>query len=223
MNSRNFKTTTDDLAFFGTVNASISHELKNILAIISEAAGLMNDLTEMATSGGDIQLQMLQNCCRDIVDEIQRGFVTIKQMNAFSHSVDDPVNAVDIADCLDLMTGLAGFLSYACRIRYQPSKTQLPPVVTRPFRLQHLIYQTLVYAFKSVGPDGEIHLSLQREKDDAARICFAGIGSGHSAVFPTESAESVAASINAEVSIDDERRTIDIIVGSLDEAGYGGQ
>ncbi len=33
----------EDLVFFGKVNASISHELKNILAIISEAAGLLND------------------------------------------------------------------------------------------------------------------------------------------------------------------------------------
>ena len=36
-------TDKDDLAFFGKVNASISHELKNILAIISEAAVLIRN------------------------------------------------------------------------------------------------------------------------------------------------------------------------------------
>jgi light-regulated signal transduction histidine kinase (bacteriophytochrome) len=73
----------DDLAFFGKVNASISHELKNILAIISEAAGLLQDLTEMAAKGKKIELEMLQTCSQDIIEEIQRGFATIKQMNKF--------------------------------------------------------------------------------------------------------------------------------------------
>jgi len=71
----------DDLAFFGKVNASISHELKNILAIISEAAGLLQDLTEMATKGEKIELEMLNTCSQDIIEEVQRGFVTVKQMN----------------------------------------------------------------------------------------------------------------------------------------------
>ena len=74
----------DDLAFFGKVNASISHELKNILAIISEAAGLLQDLTAIATKGQKIELEMLNTCSQDIVEEIQRGFTTIKQMNTFS-------------------------------------------------------------------------------------------------------------------------------------------
>ena len=75
-----------DLTFFGKVNASISHELKNNMAIISEAAGLLQDLTEMATKGQKVELEMLKTCSQDIVEEIQRGFTTIKQMNKFSHS-----------------------------------------------------------------------------------------------------------------------------------------
>ena len=38
----------DSLAFFGKVSASISHELKNVMAIISETAGLLGDLSAMA-------------------------------------------------------------------------------------------------------------------------------------------------------------------------------
>jgi hypothetical protein len=41
----------DSLAFFGKVNASISHELKNVMAIISETTGLLGDLSEMARGG----------------------------------------------------------------------------------------------------------------------------------------------------------------------------
>ena len=101
----------EDLAFFGKVNASISHELKNILAIISEAAGLLNDLTEMATKGQNFELEMMKTCSQDIVEEIQRGFTTIKRMNVFSHSMDNPLKRVNLIEVLDLIIHLAVFLN----------------------------------------------------------------------------------------------------------------
>jgi len=120
MNSTIDFKTSEDLAFFGQVNASISHELKNILAIISEAAGLLQDLTEMAATEQQIEFEMLQTCSQDIVEEIQRGFTTIKQMNTFSHSVDTPLKSVNLIEVLELMIGLAGFLSFAAKVRFDP-------------------------------------------------------------------------------------------------------
>jgi signal transduction histidine kinase len=138
---------SDDLAFFGKVNASISHELKNILAIISEAAGLLQDLTKMAAEGQKVELEMINTCSQDIVEEIQRGFAAIKQMNTFSHSVDDPIKSVNLIEVLDLMINLAGFLSFASKVRFDPVPETAPVVLTNPFRLQNLIYQALVFAF----------------------------------------------------------------------------
>ncbi|MBW1849305.1 MAG: sensor histidine kinase, partial [Deltaproteobacteria bacterium] len=42
MSSLKESLSNEDLIFFGKINASISHELKNVLAIISETAGLLN-------------------------------------------------------------------------------------------------------------------------------------------------------------------------------------
>ena len=39
------------LQFFSQISASISHELKNVLGIINENAGLLEDLTLMAERG----------------------------------------------------------------------------------------------------------------------------------------------------------------------------
>ena len=152
----------DDLAFFGKVNASISHELKNILAIISEAAGLLQDLTEMMSRGQKIELEMLKTCSQYIVEEIQRGFTTIKQMNKFSHSVDAPLKSVNIIEVIDLMINLAGFLSFASKIRFDLPQDGASTVSTCPFRLQNLVYHTLVFAFKSVGVDGKIEIAVHQ-------------------------------------------------------------
>jgi signal transduction histidine kinase len=215
-NTIDFKN-NDDLVFFGKVNASISHELKNILAIISEAAGLLQDLTEMAKKGQQIELDMLNTCSQDIVEEIQRGFATIKQMNTFSHSVDTPLKSVNLIEVLDLMIHLAGFLSFAGRVRFDPPQNQASMVLTCPFRLQNLVYQTLVFAFRSVGADGEIKVSVQREPNGGARIAFSGLGTRGGLAFPTEEIKNIATSIGAEIRLADDSQAIDILVTQLGE------
>ena len=207
----------EDLAFFGKVNASISHELKNILAIISEAAGLLNDLTEMIARGEKVDLEMLMTCSRDIEEEIQRGFGTIKQMNTFSHSVDDTLKNVNLIEVLDLVIHLAGFLSYASKVRFDPVQDDSPMVLTCPFRLQNLVYQTIVFAFKSVGSDGEIQVAVHRETNDKARISFSNLGTKGDLPFPSEETKNIATSIGAEIRMADDGRTIDILVAQIFE------
>jgi signal transduction histidine kinase len=212
----NFKN-NDDLAFFGKVNASISHELKNILAIISEAAGLLQDLTGMVARGQKIELEMLNTCSQDIVEEIQRGFTTIRQMNTFSHSVDVPLKSVNLIEVLDLMINLAGFLSFASKVRFDRPQQEASTVSTCPFRLQNLVYHTLVFAFKSVGVDGEILVAVYRETNGSARIAFSGLGTWGGQSFPSEETKNIAKSIGAEIRMADDSHTIDIIVSQFSE------
>jgi C4-dicarboxylate-specific signal transduction histidine kinase len=207
----------DDLAFFGKVNASISHELKNILAIISEAAGLLQDLTEMAKKGQQIEMEMLNTCSQDIVEEIQRGFTTIKQMNMFSHSVDEPLKSVNVNEVIDLMIHLAGFLSFASKVRFDLPQDEALTVSTCPFRLQNLVYQTLVFAFKSVGVDGEIQIAVHREADGSARIAFSGLGTLSELPFPSEETKKIATSIGAEIRMADDSQALDILVSQFNE------
>ncbi len=202
----------EDLAFFGKVNASISHELKNILAIISEASGLLNDLTDMASKGGNLEIEMIRTCSKDIVEEIQRGFSTIKQMNTFSHSVDEPLRSVDLIEVLNLMIHLAGYLSFACKVRIDAPEEAVPAVVTCPWRLQNLVYQALVFGFESVGPDGEFKVSLHPQADGSARITFSGLGSKSSRTFPIDKTRQIALSINAEIAMSSDSRSLDILV-----------
>jgi signal transduction histidine kinase len=208
----------EDLVFFGKVNASISHELKNILAIISEAAGLLNDLTELATKGQNFKLEMMKTCSQDIIEEIQRGFGTIKQMNIFSHSMDDSLKRVNLIEVLGLMINLAGFLSFAGKVRFDPPEEAAPIILTCPWRLQNLIYQSLVYAFESVGPDGEIQVSLHPQKDSSVRITFSGLGTKSARTFPVDQTRQIAASINAEIGMTGDSHVLDILVPHLIES-----
>ena len=208
----------NDLIFFGQVNASISHELINILAIISETTGLLNDLMKMSAGGKEVAPESIMSCGNDIIGEIQRGFATINQMNRFSHSVDKAIDRIDLIKLIELIMALTGFLSFACRLRLQKPSENDSTLQTCPFRLQKLIYKTVVYAFKATGPEGEVLITVNRETDNSARIAFSGIGSLISDPFPSENVNKLAASIGAEVRMKG-KGAIEIMAPELDAPG----
>ena len=145
------------LKFFGSVNASISHELKNIFAIISETAGFLNDLTQLSKQGKQLELSLLENCCNSISEEIERGFDTIRRMNQFAHSVDDPVRETSIIDTLTLAVTLTGFLSFA-KTTHLDETTGDTTVFTSPFLLQTLVYKTLSALYRTLSAGDELTL-----------------------------------------------------------------
>jgi signal transduction histidine kinase len=201
-----------DLAFFGRINASISHELKNIFAIISEAAGLLNDLVELSEKGKKIDTGMFKTCSRDIEEEIQRGFATVKEMNAFSHSVDRSLASVSLVNLVNLMINIAGYLSYACKVRITAPDPADLEILTCPFRLQHIIYQALVFAFKRTGPEGEFRISILTENDSDVRIAFSDLGNLSDENFPFDHMAAVVESIHARIRVTEGFRSFDIVV-----------
>jgi C4-dicarboxylate-specific signal transduction histidine kinase len=212
MNSPEQFTESEDLAFMGKVNASISHELKNIMAIISETSGLMNDIIEMAEKGKKIELETIKDCCKDIEEEIGRGFMTIKQMNRFAHSVDEPVKNVELDETLDLMINLAGFLSFACPVRFAANTERGLQVQTSAFRLQNLIHQALVFAFNSAGTRKEIIIGVHSAENDGIRIVFSGFETLNAEIFPTEKSKKTAAAIGAKINVSANAHEFNILI-----------
>jgi C4-dicarboxylate-specific signal transduction histidine kinase len=201
-----------DLVFFGKISASISHELKNVMAIISEAAGFLEDLTKMAQEGKPLQLDMLRTCSREIMEEINRGFDTIQQMNRFAHSVDDEVKQINLTEVVTLMIHIAGFLSIAANVRFDPPPDAALTIVTCPFRMQNLIYQAVVYAFESVGPTGEVRVGITNQESRNVCISFSGLGAKSLRQFPADEISKMAASIAAEIRLSENSRKMDISV-----------
>ena len=126
------------LQFFGKMSASISHELKNVMAIINENAGLLEDLTDMAGKGMPLNPERLKTAADRIMKQIRRGDDIVKGMNRFAHSVDEPLRQADLNDTLGLMATLSKrFASMrGVTLELEPPSRQVP-VVTNPFFLQN--------------------------------------------------------------------------------------
>ncbi len=183
---------SEGLKFFGKVNASISHELKNILAIISETSGFLNDLTDLAKQGKDLKLSLLESCNDSIAEEIQRGFDTIKQMNKFAHSVDIPIKEVDLMETLKLTITLSGFLSAAGKVNLKDTGEPIAPVLTSPFLMQNLIYQLLLFLYQSPGTENSVSIELVPHNAHGVRLKCLAPARENWDKFPTEKIKKTA-------------------------------
>jgi len=220
MNDTNDRFGYESLAFFGRVNASISHELKNVMAIISETAGLLSDLSDMASSGAPIAPDMLKDCTMSIVEEIQRGFSVIRQMNRFSHSIDTPVASANLMEVLDLSVNLSTYLSFAGDVEVHPFSGPVPTVATCPFLLQAIVYQTLAHTFKNSGAGSEVTISVDGRADEKGwRIILSGIDPSRVQGFPDAWLETMAASIGVVFECDSAWDRLEILVPSTIDGG----
>ena len=132
--------------FFGKMSASLSHEIKNALAIINEKAGLLEDFTILAGQGRPIDPERLKSLAADIMKQIQRADGLVKRVNRFAHSADDLMKTIDLGETLELMTALAQRLASMREARIDLVLPGHPiPVVTNPFLLENLIWSCLEF------------------------------------------------------------------------------
>ncbi|MBI5594130.1 MAG: HAMP domain-containing histidine kinase [Deltaproteobacteria bacterium] len=156
---------------FGSISASISHELKNTLAIINENAGLLEDLSLMAEKGRPLDPVRLKSLAANIGKQIQRADGIIRNMNRFAHSTDEPVNCIDLGDTLALTVALSSRFAAMKSI----TLNFIPPpqpvfVTTRLFYIENLIWLCLKEIFERAGVEKEITLSLRSRAEGAAVI-----------------------------------------------------
>ncbi|WP_320040005.1 sensor histidine kinase [uncultured Desulfobacter sp.] len=93
-------------AYFGQMGASISHDIKNCLAIMNENAGLMSDHLMMAQKGKPLDIERFSAIVQRIEKQIGRADTIVKSLNAFSHSMDKPEQQIDLDEAVGLALGL---------------------------------------------------------------------------------------------------------------------
>jgi len=206
--SRNWEVISETgLQFFGKMSASISHEMKNVLAIINENAGLLEDLTVMAEKGMPIDPQRLRTQASRIMKQIRRGDDIIKGMNRFAHSVDEPWRQVELNDTLGLMCTLSGrFASMrGVTLELDPPSIQVP-ILTNPFLLQNLIWLCLDFAMGSTGTGKRVVLRTEKiERGAKIRLSkLQDLAKRETGSFPGEREIALLQALKADLMIQKE-------------------
>ena len=195
------KICAEGLSFFGITNRLISHELKNILAIISETLGLSNELMELSDSGMELEPGKLQSLSESIIEEVERANRIIRNMNTFAHSLDKFITEVDISQIVNLIVGLSKLDAASKNTKLRVVDPEACVISTSPFFLEVLIYRLIDYSLRRAGPGKEIRISFD-SGDNGVRIIFSGIASDITGEFPTKKEDLLAKALCARVSLD---------------------
>jgi signal transduction histidine kinase len=191
------------LQFFGKVTASISHEIKNALAIINENAGLLEDFALMAGEGKPIKPERLGILAEKITRQIRRADGIIKNMNTFAHSVDESVKSIDVGETVEIATLLSHRLASMRGVSLEPTPPPRPVMITtNPFFLMSLVWLCLDFAMDAAGEQKSVGLGAE-EAENGARVRFtklAGLKELPLDRFPSERQRAVLNVLNAKVA-----------------------
>ena len=193
------------LRFFGNISTSISHEIKNVLAIINENAGLLQDYNIMAEKGTPINPERLKTLAKTVMRQIQRADVIVKNMNKFAHSVDEASKTLDLREILELVVALSSRFATmrGVGLELQPSSSAVS-ILSSPFFLENLIWLVMDFAMGVAGNGKTVGL-IAEKRGGGARIRFTQLGALEKTQkneFPTERERSLLHILNGKISMD---------------------
>jgi len=193
------------LRFFGKMSASISHEIKNALAVMNENAGLLEDFTFMAEKGMPMDPERVKVLAEKIMQQIQRADGIIKNMNRFAHSADEAVKSVDVGDMSDFVAALYARIASGkgITLKAKPPAIRIT-ITTAPFLLENLMGLCIDFALNSVGSGKTLDI-ITEEAENSACIRFSPLGNlsaGVTDIFPSEREKSLMNELKARIIID---------------------
>lgn len=204
----------DELAgprFFGRMTASVSHEIKNVLAIINENAGLLEDLSLLAQQGGSPAPERLRRIAAALQAQVRRADGLVRHLNQFAHSTDEDESEVSLAVLLELMLALAARFAANRGVRLDFHGGEgAGRLRTRPFLLQRLVWLCLEHAMAGVDTAKAVRVTLE-SLPGQWRICFSGLRTqAAEAGFPGSAALDLARSLTADLTVEAARGTMAI-------------
>ena len=182
-----------ELHYFGMVSASVSHELKNVLAILNENAGLLQDFAAMAEQGQPLDPDRIRHLAATMLGQIDRGDAIINRMNRFAHSADENQATVDLNELATIVVELFERTATNRGVKVEVETTATTVNInTDPFALETLL-GSLLYRITEAVPDiGMLNLKLGSQADDS-QISMSGLAEHADIITSTLESDDIIA------------------------------
>jgi len=209
------------LEFIGAVTASLSHDVNNVLAIIGETAGLLDDYAYAQEQGRAPDQEKQKQATGRIGAQTVRGGELVGLLNRFAHSMDMTDQEFNAVDAFNTITALCRRSAVLKKAQFETQCVQEEIFLKgRSIDLMHLVYRCIELALMDAGPGSMIDAVLE-EQEAAARVLITctGCGAGgrdfeSKASFIEKLAEDTASAVSVKTD-DKELKGIDIISDSV--------
>jgi signal transduction histidine kinase len=167
-----------EAAFIGKVTASATHELRNVLAIVKESAGLIEDIVEASKESGTPNADRLMRAVSRIRDQVKRGADLITSLNRFAHSLDHAEERVDLNQAVQQVPFLCQRRADQRRqfVEPHPGDEDLGTVLSH-LRLQMAIYAAVECCLEQLPEGGTVTVNA-RWQDGHPSLEFNGVVAG---------------------------------------------
>jgi signal transduction histidine kinase len=193
------------LQFFGRITASISHEIRNVLAVLNENAGLLGDVVLMAEKGSPLNPERLKGLAGSMGKQILRANGIVENMNRFAHAVDEKSKEVYLHDILSLLVALTQRFADMRGVTLDPLYGDSEMLmISNPFLLENLLWCFMDFAMEATGKGNRLRI-MTEEDDPSLRVIFAGLerlAEKDTAGFPSERETALLEALEADFSIE---------------------
>lgn len=150
-----------EIRFMGRITAGITHEMRNVLAVIRESAGLIQDLMEKCQDVPN--RERLERALNTIQDQVEKGTRVASRLNSFAHSPDELWKDVDLVDVIDEICILLNRKAKhaGAWLVFQPHERVIQ-IRTDPFYLRMVICAAVEYLLGKIEPGRAVNLSITR-------------------------------------------------------------
>ncbi|PIE68622.1 MAG: hypothetical protein CSA21_06420 [Deltaproteobacteria bacterium] len=140
----------DGLAFFGRMCASISHEIKNCLAVINEQNGLHEDLLMLQKQGRALAPERVERINKTIAEQVQRMDGIVKRLNHFAHSPDHVEEHIELSEMCSAVRELCNRFAANKGVVLTCEAPTSAAIKAQPFLVTQLLVQCLEALFEDI-------------------------------------------------------------------------
>jgi C4-dicarboxylate-specific signal transduction histidine kinase len=168
-----------EVAFFGRITAAFTHEMRNVLAIVRESAGLMEDLLTLSPNDSFPHKERFARSLATIETQAKRGIELTGRLNRFAHSTDEARSKIDLNQTLEQIVLLSERFARlkGVTVSLIPYSSSLP-VLTSSIGLHMAVFSCLECCWDRMAAGGNIALSIGQKGSDAivSFVCQSGVG-----------------------------------------------
>ncbi len=130
--------------FMGKMTATATHEIKNVLAIIRESSGLMQDFLYMLKDEKFEYKERFLKIISNIDDQVTRGDGISTLLNKFAHAPDHETSTENVPEIIDQVIALSARIAKAREVSFvNESSGETALLTCDPLKTRMLVFQAM--------------------------------------------------------------------------------
>jgi signal transduction histidine kinase len=169
-----------ELAFFAKLGADVSHEMRNVLSIVGQNAGLLEDQLTVSRGRKGPDPEKLKKVASRIDRQVKKGIEVMERFSRFAHAADEARTSFDLAALAEDVTVLIQPHLRHLGGRLEATLPDQPvPVTTNQFSLQHALFCCLEIVVQCADNSQPVVMDVSNQGATAVVTVSATAGPGN--------------------------------------------